>query len=133
LNNKIAKESGLLKNVKKPAFSLFGAVGQLRIKEMEVGDLKTSDVSAIVMDHPSVEAISKALGPIEGIVGFPFFARYKMTLDYQAKTMTLVPSGYKPPDVMRSVALALMAPDQPKVLAPAAHWGFVAGKKEGDD
>src|SRR5262249_45909079 len=28
---------------------------------------------------------------------------------------------------------ALMSADQPKVLAPAAHWGFVASKKDGDE
>ena len=45
----------------------------------------------MVMDHPTVEAISKTVGPIDGIVGFPFFARYRMTLDYQAKKLTFVP------------------------------------------
>jgi PDZ domain/Aspartyl protease len=133
LNNKIAKASGVLEGVAKPAFAPFGSAGEVKIKLLEVGDQKAEDVPAVVMDHPTVEAISKALGPIDGIVGFPFFARFKMTLDYQAKTMTLVPSGYKPPDVMRSMAIALMSADQPKVLAPAAHWGFVATKKEGDE
>src|SRR5205807_2615582 len=68
-----------------------------------------------------------------GIIGFPFFARYKMTLDYQAKTMTFTPNGFKPPDVMKSMVLALMAGDKPKVLAPAAHWGLVVAKKEGEE
>lgn len=133
LNNKIAKETGILKGVPKPLFAPFGAMGEVKIKTLEVGDAKAEDVAAVVMDHPTVEAISKALGPIEGIVGFPFFARFKMSLDYQAKTMTFTPNGYKPPDVMRSMALALMSGDQPKVLAPAAHWGFIAAKKEGDE
>ena len=43
---------------------------------------------------------AKKYGSIEGIVGFPFFARYKMTVDYAAKEMTFVPNGYKATDVM---------------------------------
>ena len=133
LNNKIAKETGLLKGVAKPIFAPFGSMGEVKVKTLEVGDAKAEDVSAVVMDHPTVEAISKALGPIDGIIGFPFFARYKMSLDYQAKTLTFTPNGFKPPDVMRSMALALMSGDQPKVLSSAAHWGFVVVKKEGDE
>ena len=132
-NNKIAKDSGLLKGVAKPVFAPFGSMGEVKVKTLEIGDAKAEDVPGVVMDHPTVEAISKALGPIDGIVGFPFFARYKMALDYQAKTLTLTPNGFKPPDVMRSMALALMSGDQPRVLAPAAHWGFSAVKKEGDE
>jgi membrane-associated protease RseP (regulator of RpoE activity) len=132
-NNKIAKESGLLKGVEKPLFAPFGAVGEVKVKTLEVGDAKAEDLPGVVMDHPTVAAISKALGPIDGIIGFPFFARYKMALDYQAKTLTLTPNGYKPPDVMKSMMLALMSGDQPKVLAPAAHWGFAAAKKPGDE
>ena len=86
LNNKIAKEAGLLKDTQRPLFTFFGNMGEVKVKELQVGDQKAKDVSAIVMDHPTVEAISKVFGPIDGIVGFPFFARFKMTLDYQAKT-----------------------------------------------
>jgi hypothetical protein len=138
VNNKIAKEAGLLKNVQKPAFTLFGAMGEVKIKDLDVGGQGAKDVSAVVMDHPTVEAISKAFGPIDGIVGFPFFARYKMTLDYQAKTMTFVPSGFKPPDVMQAITAALMdglggQPEVAKVLVPAALWGMQAAKASDDD
>src|SRR5258708_5934655 len=91
MNNKIAKEADLLKDVKKPWFTLFGAMGDVKIKELEVGGQKLANTIAIVMDHPTVEAISKAFGGIDGIVGFPFFARSKTTLDYKAKTLTFVP------------------------------------------
>ena len=96
-------------------------------------------MTAIVMDHPTVEAISKAFekklgGPINGIVGFPFFSRFTMTLDYQAKTVTLLPNGFKPPDVMKAMMNAIMASasDEPKILAPAAQWGMIAAKEAGD-
>src|SRR5437763_829348 len=66
LNNKVAREAGLLKNMKKPAISLFGSMGEVKIPLLEVGDQKAEDVAAVVMDHPTVEAISNELGPIEG-------------------------------------------------------------------
>jgi hypothetical protein len=138
LNNKVAKEAGLLKDAPKPLFNLFGMGGEVKIKMLQVGDLQAEGVTAIVMDHPTIEAISSVLGPIEGIVGFPFFARYKMTLDYQAKQMTFVPNGFEPPDVLKSLTANVMALIQDKkpprrVQAPAAQWGLVVTKMPGDD
>jgi membrane-associated protease RseP (regulator of RpoE activity) len=139
LDNKVAKAAGLLKDTPEPLFSLFGSKGEVKVKELQVGDQKVSDMTAIVMDHPTVEAISKAFekklgGPINGIVGFPFFSRFTMTLDYQAKTVTLLPNGFKPPDVMKAMMTAIMASasDEPKILAPAAQWGMIAAKEAGD-
>jgi hypothetical protein len=137
LNTKIAKESGVIgKNMKTPLFSPFGTMGQAKIKTLEIGDLKAEDVPAVVMDHPTVELISKFLGPIEGIVGFPFFARYKMTLDYQAKEMTFVPNGFEPPDIMETLTATIMAlgndKPKPKIVAPGAQWGFSLQKAAAD-
>jgi hypothetical protein len=141
VNNKVAKEADLLKDAKKPLFSPFGSMGEVKIETLEVGDQKAENVSAMVMDHPTVDAISNAfkkdVGPIDGIVGFPFFARFKMTLDYQAKTLTFMPNGYNPPDVIKAMTTALTAeltnPDTVKILSPAAQWGFLATKEEKDD
>jgi hypothetical protein len=135
INNKIAKASGVLpKKFRKPAIALFGTSGQFKIKELEIGDLKAKEVATIVMDHPTVELISKMLGPIEGLVGFPFFARYAMTIDYQAKTLTFVANAYEPPDVMKKLMATLMKRDKPvtRVLAPAAQWGFRVAKEAND-
>jgi hypothetical protein len=136
LNNKVAKEAGVLpKNFKPPLFAFFGAKGQFKIKSLEIGGLKAADVLTVVMDHPTVDLISKALGPIEGLVGFPFFARYKMTIDYQAKTLTFVPNGYKPRDTMQQMMASLMKRDKPvtTVLAPASQWGFKVHKDANDE
>src|SRR6266852_9448449 len=56
LNNKVARESGLLKGVKKPLFTFFGSMGDVKVKEIEVGGQKAENVVAVVMDHPTVEA-----------------------------------------------------------------------------
>ncbi len=134
LNNKVANDAGLLKGVKKPPLAFFGSMGEVKVPELEVGGQKADNVAAVVMDHPTVEAISKAFGGIDGIVGFPFFARFTMTLDYQAKTMTFVPNGFKPPDVMKAMmgAVTKIASKEPEVLAPAAQWGILA-KESGED
>jgi Aspartyl protease/PDZ domain len=138
INTKTAKESGLLtKKTPRPAFNLFGPIVQTNIQKLEIGDLKSESIPVIVMDHPTVQVISEVLGPVEGIIGFPFFARYKMTLDYQAKELTFVPNGYEPPDALEAMMKSMMAltsdDGKPKVLAPAAQWGIVLDKKEKDE
>ncbi len=141
LTNKVAREAGLLQGAAKPSLNLFGASGgPVTAKTLEVGGLKAENVQVIVMDHPTVKELALALGPIEGIVGFPFFARYRMTLDYKEKKMTFVPSGFEPPDVFQAMMNEVSAlttrtgaKAAPKILSPAAQWGFVPGKEKDDD
>jgi hypothetical protein len=92
INNRTAKEAGMLGKGVQTGFSLFGPAAQTKMKKFGIGDLQATDVPAIVMDHPTVELVSKILGDIRGIVGFPFFARYALTIDYQAKKMTFTPT-----------------------------------------
>jgi hypothetical protein len=133
LNNRLAKATGLLKNVPKSPFAFFGAAGEVKVKQFAIGDAEIEDMPAIVMDHPAVEALSDAVGQIDGIVGFPFFARFTMTLDYQAKTMTFVPNGYDPPDVLRSMMTTmLLGKKDVEVLAPKVQLGVVP-RKDADD
>jgi membrane-associated protease RseP (regulator of RpoE activity) len=139
LNYKIAKASGILpKDAKPPWFPLFGAPGENKIKILEIGELTAKNVSTIVMDHPTVELISKHLGPIDGIVGFPFFARYQTTIDYQAKKLTFVPNGFNPPDTLKALMASVMAladdkPRPPKVLTSAGQWGILLHKDKNDE
>jgi Aspartyl protease/PDZ domain len=139
---KIAKEAKLLDKAKdKPLIPLFGMMGQVKIKEFQVGDVTAPDVSAMILDHPTVAVFSKEYekkyGSIEGIVGFPFFAQYKMTVDYAAKEMTFVPNGYKAgdlmQDLMQTVMNAMMAKPEPRVAAPAGLWGLELAKSAGED
>src|SRR5262245_65030594 len=133
LSTRVGKEANLLKGAGS-FMPGFGAIGEAKIKSLEVGGQKAEDVSAIVMAHPTVQAIGDKLGKkIEGIVGFPFFARFKMTLDYEKKTMTLVPSGYKPADVMNAMTMVMLSGPSKRTLAPAAQWGILATKEVGDE
>jgi hypothetical protein len=134
VNVKVAKETGLLQGKAGPAFPIFGSMGEANVAALEVGEQKAEKVPILVMDHPTIALVSKALNmPIEGLIGFPFFGRYRTTIDYQAKTMTFVPSGYNPPNVMDAMMGVLMGSDGPKVLAPAASWGFTAEPNEDKD
>lgn len=138
ISTKIAKETGLMpKNAPKPVWGLMMA-GEAKIKTFEVGNLKTNDVQAIIMDHPTVELAATFLGPLEGIIGFPFFARYRMTLDYQAKQLTFVPNGYQPQDALQSVMASVFGgnPDGTRgkrVVAAQAIWGLVPAKAADDE
>ncbi len=138
VNNKVAKDAGLFpKDFKKPPLALFGAMGQFKIKTLEAGDLKAENLSVMVVDHPTVAAISNVVGPIDGIVGFTFFARYKMTIDYQKKVMTFTPSDYSPPDTMKAIMKIMLSSkaerDKPRVLAPGALFGFRVDKDKTDE
>ncbi len=134
INTRTAKATNMLGKNNQPGFSLFGPVSQTNIQTLEIGNLKAKAVPVIVMNHPTVELISEALGGIEGIIGFPFFARYVMTLDYKAKEMTFIPNSFKPTDILVTLMETLMARDKPvtKVFAPSGLWGLEIEKK-GDD
>jgi hypothetical protein len=143
INNRIAKESGVVdKKTTAPLFSPFGAMGPgLKAKSMSIGPLKAENVPVMVLDHPTVKMFSdhfmKDHGPIEGIVGFPFFARFKMVVDYQAKELTFTPNGYKPGDVMESMMKMLLGASdnkgKPKVVAASGLWGLVVDKDAKDE
>ena len=132
LNNKIAGEANL--SATGGGLPLFGMRGFANLKTLEVGDLKTENTEVIVMDHPALTEVSKLLGPVDGIVGFPFFSRYRFELDFQAMTMTLVPNGFEPPD-MKSSLMGMMGNMRVKpkrVFAPSCLLGFSVSKDKDD-
>jgi membrane-associated protease RseP (regulator of RpoE activity) len=143
INNRIAKDSGVIdKKTSAPFFSPFGAMGPgMKAKTFEIGPLKAENVPLMVMDHPTVKAFSAYFeqehGPIDGIVGFPFFARYKMVVDYQAKELTMTPNGYQPADIMESMMKLIMGGPEnkgkPKIAAAAGQWGLIVDKEATDE
>jgi hypothetical protein len=129
VSGKVAKEADLFtKDTKKPLLPLFGMMGQVKVKEIELGDLKAEGISATVMDHPTVKAISSVVGPLEGILGFTFYARYKMSIDYEKKLITFEPNEYVPSNAMEVMMERMMAPksvrEAPRILAPAGILGL---------
>jgi hypothetical protein len=141
LSVRIAKEADLLgPNIKRPKnVPPLSAAQQVLIDKMELGGLVATDQPAIIMDHPTIRAMAEMFGPIDGLVGFPLFARHRTTIDYQARKITFVPNGFEPTDVVHNVLILMMsrmpgAKEQPvKILAPAAQWGIRLDEKKSDD
>jgi hypothetical protein len=136
VNNRIARATGILeKDTKPPALTLFGGMGQFPIKKLEIGDLKVENIATLIVDHPLVEMMAKSEGPIDGLVGFPVFARYRLTIDYQAKQLMFAPNGFQPVDAMQVLAESLMSSKKaaPRILAPSALWGLIIDKSDNDE
>lgn len=138
ISSKVAKEAGLASGGGTSLFSLgslFGGVTPTKAKTLGIGDLEAKDVPVIIMDHPTVGVLASVLGPIEGIVGFPFFARYRMTLDYQAKELTFTPNGYEPKDVLDMMMKSVVGQGipEPRRLSPTGLWGLKVAKEQGDE
>lgn len=140
VTTRLGKEAGLLKKSRGGiGFGLFGGMNQVEIDELEVGGVTAERLPAVVMDHPTVRAISDAfedeVGRIDGIVGFPFFGRYATTVDYQAKRLTLKPTDYQPGDYLEDISRTLLNSAErkvgPRVVGPAGLWGLAVSP--GDD
>ena len=131
INNRLAKDAGVVKKDDKGGM-LFGLGGAKTMDTLELGDIKIEKMPVMVMDHPTVTAISNALGPIDGIIGFPFFAKYKTSVDYQKKELIFTPNGYVPGDAMQGLMDKMMkgskGKPEPNVAAPAARVGLHRGQ-----
>lgn len=141
LSTTLAKDAGLIKKKGGGGFGgLFGGMNQIDVDKLEVGGVTAEKLPSVVMDHPTVRAISDAFedeyGRIDGIVGFPFFGRYSTTVDYQKKELILKPTNFKPGDYMQDLTNNLMNADKqnkPKIVGAAGLWGFAVEKPKSDD
>ena len=141
VTSRLGKETGLSKKGGGLAALLSGGLDQVEIGTMTLGDASAKKVAAVVIDHPTVKAISDAFsaeyGPIDGIVGFPFFARFATTVDYQKKELSLSPREYKPgnyiEDLTKSLSEASENAGKAKVVGPAGWWGYTLTKAKSDE
>jgi hypothetical protein len=131
VNQRVAREAGLgagSRTTKAPA----AFPGQFIAKNVSLGDVSADSVPVTVFDHPTVTAISGIVGPIDGIIGYPFFGRYAVTVDYSRKEISLRPNGHQPDDVNQALMKSLFARKgtvQP-ALAPAGQWGLEVDKPD---
>lgn len=133
LSNRAGEAAGIVKK-NAPRSMLFAMRGEAQVKTLEVGALTAKDVPVIVLDHPALSALGGFLGkPLDGIIGFTFFARYKTTIDYQAKEMTLEPVDYEVKNLMKDLPAQLAGPKVAKrqVLAPGSLFGLSVGEPVG--
>ena len=134
LSNRASEAAGVVKP-EAPRSFLFSMRGEAEVKTFEVGDLTARDVPVIVFDHPTVKALGGFFrGPLEGILGFTFFARYRTTIDYQARTMTFEPVDFEVRNLLKDLPERMAGPKvaRRRVLAPGGLWGLSVGAPAAD-
>jgi hypothetical protein len=134
LSNQVSETSGVVK-ADAPRSFLFSMRGEAEVAKLQVGDLTTTKLPVIVFDHPALKILGGMLGhPIDGIIGFTFFARYRTTIDYQANQMTFEPIDFAIRDLLRELPDRLTGPKtvRRRVVAPGAFWGLRLAKSAGN-
>src|SRR5262245_5902567 len=134
LSSRVANDAELRGPSQRKLSKAAGAMpGQLIVPSIELGHAKAEKVPAIVFDHPTLKTIEGVTGQIDGIIGFPFFARYKTTVDYANLTIKLEKSNYQPDDVMQAMMKVMFeGKRKPATIGPAGQWGMVVTKAEED-
>lgn len=133
LSSQAGEASGVVK-ADAPRSFLFSMRGEAEVAKLQVGDLTATKLPVIVFDHPMLKVLGDALGrPIDGIVGFTFFARYKTTIDYQAGQMTFEPVDFQIRDLLKELPdrLTRAKTIRRRVLAPGGLWGLRLDKPTG--
>jgi len=133
LSNRVSEASGVVKPAAPRSF-LFGLRGEAEVEKLQVGELTTTKLPVIVLDHPVLKALAEVTGRrIDGLMGFTFFARYKTTIDYQARQMTFEPIDYQIRDLLKELPDRLMGPKvaRHRVLVPSGVWGLCLGEPVG--
>ncbi|GIW86458.1 MAG: hypothetical protein KatS3mg108_0782 [Isosphaeraceae bacterium] len=134
LNNRTAEATGAI-DKKAPKSFLLGTRGEGRIDRLELGDLRADDVPVIIMDHPALRALGGLFSrPLSGIIGYTFWARYKMTIDYQAQLLTFTPVDFEVRDLMKELPQRMTGPKTARqvVHAPRSLWGLDVAEVDGD-
>jgi membrane-associated protease RseP (regulator of RpoE activity) len=130
LSNRASEAAGVVKKGAPRSF-LFAMRGEKTVEKLEVGGLSAKNLPVIVLDHPALRMLGGLLGdPLDGIIGFTFFARYKTTIDYQAREMTFEPVDFAIRDLMKELPGRLAGPKvaHRRVLAPGGLFGLSVGE-----
>lgn len=112
VSNKLGKECDLKKKPGRSGVTFLGPMGEAEIESLSWGGAKVTKVPVMVMDHPTIKVMAQYFGPIEGIVGFPFFAKFKMVLNYQKSEATLEPNGFVPEDLFQGAITRFMVAEK---------------------
>jgi len=134
LSNRASEATGVVRG-DAPRSILFSMRGEAEVARLQVGELTATKLPVIVFDHPALRVLSEMLGhPVDGIIGFTFFARYRTTIDFQARQMTFEPINFPIRDLLRELPDRLTGPKvaRRRVLAPLALWGLRLSRKGGN-
>ncbi len=133
LGNSVSEATGIVK-ASAPRSFLFAMRGEASVEKLQIGNLTVAKLPVLVFDHPVLKALGTMTGrSIDGIMGFTFFARYKTTINYQARQMTFEPVEYAMHDLLKELPNRLLGPKvaRRRVLAPSAMLGLRLDKPSG--
>lgn len=106
-----------------------GAGGDIEVslaplKSVTVGDARVDNLTCIVSD---VSGIAEKLGGnISGVLGYDFLSRFRITIDYVARRLTLDPYDRSPATAPRIEGQNFIHPAVGlTVTSPGAAWSFV--------
>jgi PDZ domain/Aspartyl protease len=123
-SGKVAKESGLISKDARPlSFGQYTAT--VKAASVQIGAFKAEGIVPQVMDHPTLVALASVIGALDGQVGMTLFGPDKLTIDYQARTLTILPA--------RESKISNDEDKKREYLAPAALWGITVKKPGVDD
>ncbi len=126
-----ALAAGLIKGIKPTTTPSLLPVSMTSAGTIKVGSEEVSNVAVMVLNHPVISLLSQIEGPLHGILGFSFWARFNLILDYADGTITLSPGHFHPPDVVSRLMSRLFGSTTVKHLVPAAQWGASVTKPVG--
>ncbi len=134
ISERVGKEAHILpSDFRRPFFSPLGNLGEFSVKSILLGRAAQKSLSADIWNHPTVEELGKMFGRFEGLIGFPFFAHYQITIDYKARTMTLVPCVFIPDDTKKKMVNRLTQGGSAKVYLPSESLGIAVTKSATDE
>lgn len=129
VTNKLGKECDLKKKPGRSGVTFMGPIGETNIENLTWGGATVHNVPAMVMDHPTIKVMATHFGPIEGIVGFPFFAKFRMTLNYQKAEVLLEATDYVPEDLLQGTINRLFSNDKSLANPVKRPFGIVLEPK----
>lgn len=135
LNNKTAEAVGAIPP-QAPRSMMLGARGEGRVAELEAGSLRATNVPVVVMDHPALLALQRPFSPpLAGILGYTFWARYKLTIDYQQRTLQFTPIEFNAENLMTELPKRMTGPKSRKkvIASPEVVIGIVTDERAHDE
>jgi len=134
ISEQVARDAKILaSDFQRPFFTPLGNLGNHEVKSITLGRAAQLNLNADIWNHPTVEILSRSFGRFEGLIGFPFFAHYQITIDYKTKTMTLVPCTFQPEDTQEKMTARLTDPAPAKIWAATESLGIQISKAKTDE
>ena len=134
ISEQVARDALILpRDYEKPFFTPLGNLGNHDVNSIMLGRAAQLHLLADIWNHPTVEILSRAFGRFEGLIGFPFFAHYQVTIDYKSKTMTLVPCAFEPMDTQEKMINRMSGSAGAKIWAATESMGIRVTKAVKDE